>query len=154
MEFAIPEPNSGCWLFIGGDNTYNGYGRLRINGKRYRAHRLSYELHVGPIPDGLVPDHTCRVRICINPAHIEIVTSVVNVMRGEGPAALNARKTKCVRGHALPPTTGAPRECRECRKSYVRPGKRGEQTTMDQETPKPDDQEEKPKDPEPAPETA
>lgn len=73
-----------CWLFVdAGRENRNGYGRLRWNGKELMAHRLSYEAHVGPIPDGLLLDHTCRNRCCINPQHLEPVTVQVNTLRGK-----------------------------------------------------------------------
>lgn len=69
----IPEPNSGCWLWIGCIIS-TGYGNIAL-GKRQDghvlAHRLSYELHKGPIPNGLVIDHLCRTHSCVNPAHLE-----------------------------------------------------------------------------------
>jgi hypothetical protein len=55
----------------------------------------------GPIPLGKEPDHLCRVRRCCNPDHMELVTSRENVLRGVSPAANNARKTHCNRGHEL-----------------------------------------------------
>ena len=64
------------------------------------AHRLAYELVKGPISDGLQIDHLCRNRACINPDHLEAVTQRENILRGEGVAALNARKTHCPQGHA------------------------------------------------------
>lgn len=70
------------WLWTGELNR-NDYGRLSVMGERLMAHRLSYERHVGPIPEGLILDHTCRVRSCINPAHLEPVTVQVNTLRGE-----------------------------------------------------------------------
>lgn len=77
-------PFSTCWFFVeGGRENRNGYSRLRWNGKELMAHRLSYEAHVGPIPDGLVLDHTCTMRCCINPAHLEPVTNKVNTYRGK-----------------------------------------------------------------------
>lgn len=69
-----------CWVafrHIGG-----GYGKFRIGGKQVLAHRAMYEQEVGPIPDGLVIDHLCRVTICMNPAHLEAVTPAVNTQRG------------------------------------------------------------------------
>ena len=71
------EPNSGCWLWAGADNG-EGYGKFR--GKY--AHRLSYERHKGPIPDGLHLDHLCRMPCCINPDHLEPVTNAENARRG------------------------------------------------------------------------
>ena len=74
-----------CWLWEGNIAT-NSYGLYTANfsGQRQtkRAHRLAYELMVGPIPDGLELDHLCRVRNCVNPAHLEAVTHQENVLRG------------------------------------------------------------------------
>lgn len=94
----IPEPNSGCWLWIGGTATH-GYGRIMVKGRRIGAHRYSYELHKGPIPEGLQIDHLCRTRSCVNPDHLEAVTGRTNVLRGNTVVAENARKTHCSRGH-------------------------------------------------------
>lgn len=96
----IPEPNSGCWLWLGTANS-QGYGTLQDDGLTIRAHRVVYEAEVGPIPEGLVIDHLCRNRICVNPSHLEPVTFKENVLRGISPPANNARKTHCPRGHAL-----------------------------------------------------
>jgi hypothetical protein len=93
-----PEPNSGCWLWDGA-RFDTGYGKTFIGEKRVLAHRVVYELLRGPIPQGLQIDHLCRVRCCVNPDHMEPVTRVVNVMRGESPIAKNARKTHCLNGH-------------------------------------------------------
>ncbi len=67
----------GCWGWAGRIDGA-GYGRW----SRHLAHRLSYEFHVGPIPEGLVIDHLCRNRSCVNPVHLEVVTQKVNVRRG------------------------------------------------------------------------
>ena len=93
---------NGCWLWTGHIN-HNGYGTLWYLGKTTRAHRLSHEVHVGPIPTGLQIDHLCRVRRCVNPAHLETVTSRENVLRGISPTAFNATKSHCKNGH---PFTG------------------------------------------------
>lgn len=70
----------GCWLW-NGHRESNGYGRFRHDGRRSGAHRFAYEAEVGPIPDGLTIDHLCRVRHCVNPAHLEAVTSRENTRR-------------------------------------------------------------------------
>lgn len=77
---------NGCWLWRGSHGpASNGYGRIGVGTQRQRrsrlAHRVSYELLVGPIPDGLVLDHLCGVRHCVNPDHLEPVTQKENVRR-------------------------------------------------------------------------
>lgn len=78
-DFVLPEPNCGCWLWNGPDNGW--YGLLRVGYKNTYAHRFSYELAHGPIPRGLVIDHTCRMTFCVNPDHLEAVTQGENVRR-------------------------------------------------------------------------
>lgn len=80
-----------------------GYGRLRHNGKWNPAHRFVYHNIVGPIPPGMVLDHLCRNRACVNPHHMEPVTNMENILRGVSFSAVNAKKTHCKHGH---PFTG------------------------------------------------
>lgn len=87
-----------CWEWVGAVGS-GGYGHMRVEGKTPKAHRISYELNVGPIPEGLVLDHLCRNTLCVRPEHLEPVTQRVNVLRGGGVAAVAARKTHCLRGH-------------------------------------------------------
>ncbi len=96
-----PEPNSGCWLWTGAVNN-QGYPQIHNMGKTELAHRLSYEVHVGPIPIDLQLDHKCRVPCCINPDHLEPVTSRENYLRGIGPEVngdFQRAKTHCPQGH-------------------------------------------------------
>lgn len=101
----------------------NWYGRL-VGKRMILAHRFSYEVSVADIPDGMVIDHLCRNGLCVNPKHLEAVTNVVNVMRGEGAAARNARKTHCNKGHELTPENTYNRRnrraCKTCGDEYNR----------------------------------
>lgn len=91
------EPNTGCWLWLGGIYPTSGYGHWG----RVPAHRRMYETLVGPIRPGLEIDHKCRVRLCVNPAHLEPVTHKENMLRGNTFQRRNALKTHCYRGHAF-----------------------------------------------------
>ena len=86
-----------CWLWTGAKA--RGYGRFCIKGRKAYAHRVAYELLVGPIPARLTLDHLCRVRACIKPEHLEPITMRDNILRGVGIAAQESRRTHCPRGH-------------------------------------------------------
>lgn len=117
---------SGCWLWPGAVTKSDrpgggGYAIARVDGKTRLLHRAMYEHHVGPIPDGATLDHLCRVRHCVNPAHLEPVTSQTNTLRGVGPTARNAVKTACTQGHPydgdnLYVDKSGRRHCRTCRR--------------------------------------
>lgn len=118
--------SSPCWI----SNRVaqpNGYTKMGWRDVCYLTHRLAYEAFVGPIPHGLVIDHLCRQRACCNPDHLEAVTNQVNLLRGEGFVANQARRTHCPRGHELVgdnvyrrPGDDTRRECRTCRNDYYR----------------------------------
>jgi hypothetical protein len=97
------------------------YGRFSPKrGERWLAHRWSYIHMAGPIPDGLVLDHLCRVKACVNPSHLEPVPNLVNLERGLGYGLRNGLRITCVNGHTLSsenytvlPSTGK-RRCLLC----------------------------------------
>jgi hypothetical protein len=112
------EKTETCWIWTGSMNG-NGYGKIHINKKKVYAHRLSHELFIGKILEGLQVDHLCFVKNCVNPDHLEAVTPYVNNMRSKSQAALNLRKTHCLNGHLLEgynlmPNKKNTRQCRSC----------------------------------------
>lgn len=113
----VPDPD-GCWVWTGGRNQY-GYGAFYLGGKMRAVHRVAYEWLVGPIPAGLVLDHLCNERRCVNPAHLLPSTQRNNVRRAM------ARMGACRRGHPFTeentlvyaaPGRSPARFCRECRR--------------------------------------
>lgn len=112
---------TGCWQWTG-LLTAGGYGVLpvRADGRtaHLRAHRLAYAIHIGPLDDTLTIDHLCRVRSCVNPAHLEQVPQRVNILRGEADSAYYARRSRCLRGHLFDEKntrqTAHGRMCRAC----------------------------------------
>lgn len=107
-----------CWEWRGGRSN-GGYGQVWKDGRHEKAHRVVYELMVGPIPGDLTIDHLCRNRGCVNPSHLDPVPMRVNILRGEAPPAINARKTHCIRGHPFAVTKRG-RVCRTCTNERVR----------------------------------
>lgn len=124
-----PCPMSGCWLWFG-TASHGDYGQLKWgSGMRY-AHRVAYSVLAGGVPEGLQLDHLCRVRRCVNPAHLEPVTPRVNVLRGLSPLVTKRRHalvTYCPRGHEYTkentmtrPSAPNERSCRQCQRDRQR----------------------------------
>lgn len=127
--WAYTEKTEDCWIWHG-TRDGNGYGQLTMKDGPYRrkmvgAHRLSYEINVGPIPEGLVLDHLCRNPGCVNPEHLEPVTFQENIRRGKRPVIRRPRKTHCKRGHEFTPentyiTKQGHQRCRACKRLHER----------------------------------
>ncbi|MEO7332807.1 MAG: HNH endonuclease signature motif containing protein, partial [Gemmatimonadales bacterium] len=112
---------SQCWLWRAHRNR-QGYGIIRDRGRYISAHRASYQLFVGEIAAGLVIDHLCRNTSCVNPDHLEPVTTRENALRGMTPTVVIRRRGICKNGHAIRGANrgiygGRPR-CRTCARSY------------------------------------
>lgn len=123
ISTVIEYKDTECWSWDGARNE-KGYGHFRHLEKTKKAHRYSYEYFVGPIPDGLTIDHLCRVRHCVNPKHLEPVTTQENTARGEA-GKMNREKTHCIHGHPFNEENTYRRicqghwrrDCIECRKA-------------------------------------
>ena len=113
----IPEPNSGCWLWLGSQcNPRYGYGSFSLNRRNETAHRASWMLLRGPIPAGMEIDHKCKNPYCVNPDHLRVATPAENA------ATRNLIKQMCRKGiHRLDGDnvqlfrSGTVRVCRACR---------------------------------------
>ena len=114
-----PDPDSGCWVWTAA--VANRYGQVSIGGKRHRPHRLTYETLVGPIPEGLTIDHLCRNKLCVNPRHLEPVTT------GENKRRWARLITHCPAGHEYTPkntrvNARGHRNCLQCHRENRRSG--------------------------------
>lgn len=77
-EASVPEPNSGCWLWLMGVDG-GGYGTIKVQGRMKKAHRLSYMVYRDMIPKGMKVLHRCDIPSCINPDHLFLGTQADNV---------------------------------------------------------------------------
>jgi hypothetical protein len=126
----IEQSPMGCWLWTGTTSSH-GYARIAVaNGQKHGedglVHRILYEYFFGSFPVGLTSDHLCRVRRCVNPTHIEPVTTKINVLRGTGITARSAQATHCIHGHpfdernTLRDKRDGHRSCRACCREKMR----------------------------------
>lgn len=120
-------PSSDCVIWPAKYRDRDGYAAVRFNGPTVQAHRAVYSVVVGPIPDGLQLDHVCRVRDCVNPAHLEPVTPAENTHRALEIVRAFDPRTHCHQGHELTPQNvlydrcrgRRVRRCRTCVASYT-----------------------------------
>lgn len=125
--WAKVDQSGDCWLWTAATSA-KGYGQFRASrgASQVAAHRYAYMDLVGPIPDGLALDHLCRVRNCVNPAHLEPVTTAENNLRSlpYRPPSIRSKKTHCVNGHEFTPENTVQRtrpngrvnrDCRTCK---------------------------------------
>jgi hypothetical protein len=127
-DLSMPEPNTGCWIWIGHVDRC-GYGKVGSVDGESLAHRASFKTFVGPIRDGFELHHRCRERSCINPDHLQQVRHADNVAAADYTKNhRNGRKRRCKRGHPFTPentiikrSNGAERRnCRTCAREQKR----------------------------------
>lgn len=103
-----------CWLWTRSLSS-DGYGWASLNDRTHQAHRLVYRLVLGEPPTGMHLDHLCRVRRCVNPAHLEPVTPRENLARGDTPTGWTHCQ-KC--GSEYGTHKRGQRRCRPCEREY------------------------------------
>jgi hypothetical protein len=113
---------SGCWIWLLHTDK-EGYGTIWKDGKNYFAHRHYYEMHKGLIPAGLQIDHTCNVRCCVNPYHLDPVTGLENMRRMAMRRSKHGLDEVCKHGHAFDADNtrirkDGRRQCKTCQRAY------------------------------------
>jgi hypothetical protein len=128
LEHTMPIPICGCRIWLGFINPDTGYARVTIRQRVRQLHRWVCEQTYGPLPRHIDAEHTCHVRCCIEPTHIQPATRSVNLGRMPADRAAlkhrhNSGKTHCKRGHPLSGDNLVPhrwRSCRTCRNALKR----------------------------------
>lgn len=120
LKYAMPEPNSGCWVWLGQIANKYGYGTMWLNGRKVTAQRASWILLRGQIPDKYEIDHKCNNPSCVNPDHLRPLTKKENL------AQRVLTKKYCRKGHPLADGNliyekgGTVRRCKICRQARRR----------------------------------
>jgi hypothetical protein len=117
-----------CWIWLGAIDNRDGYGRFYDGINSGTAYGFAYRYAKGAVPDGLVIDHICANRLCVNPDHLRCVTNTENVLSGNGPSAQHARATVCGQGHEMTEANtyvrpDGNRACRACQQRRSRESK-------------------------------
>lgn len=97
-ELAVLGFTSGCWEWTGKVRK-DGYAKIKVDGRTTYAHRFAYQHFLGVFADDLVVDHRCRNRKCVNPEHLQVVTTAQSNLVSFGPGTQQAVKTHCPQGH-------------------------------------------------------
>lgn len=112
--WAAVEKTETCWNWLR-RREWHGYARCWFAGKRQYVHRISVEIHTGVrVPSDREVDHLCKNRVCVNPAHLEVVTKLENLHRERGspPPLPESVRVTCRSGHVT--------SCRKCVKELRR----------------------------------
>lgn len=128
---------TGCWNWKG-NKSKSGYGRIRYLGKKVLVHRLMFAWITGKSlskvvsRNNLIIDHICNNKCCCNPDHLRLTTHKINMLRGNGPSARQARQTHCKRGHLLPTKKNkfGRRHCQICNTIWARENYRKKYATL------------------------
>lgn len=116
--FWVLDKDSGCWNWARSTRRSGNfsYGKIKSSkdGKQLLSHRALYSATVSEIAADMTIDHLCRNTLCVNPAHLEPVSMKENILRGYGPAAINARMATCAEGHEFKMVNWAGRKQRAC----------------------------------------
>ena len=124
LEYAEPEPNTGCWLWTGG-TTNSGYGSLWVETesgrKKVGAHRIAYQCVYGSIPPKMTIDHRCKIKRCVNPSHLRLLSHRENILLADrGVISENMAKLTAPCGHPYTVRWGNALRCLPCSQTYMR----------------------------------